>query len=56
MEPKYLWTIKWTQPYNGNNQYMQNLWDMYERLIEQRLEEPGGCAQAKQAIERIMKL
>ena len=56
MEPKYLWTIKWQQPYYGNNRYMQNLWDTYEYILEQKLTQPGGCDQAKKEIERIMKL
>ena len=55
MEPKYLWTIKWTQPYTGYNTYMKDLWTIYEELVERRLED-GDFDEAKQAIERIMKL
>ena len=56
MEPKYLWTIKWQQPYYGNSKYMQNLWALYEEMVERKLEEPDGCDLAKREIERIMRL
>jgi len=56
MKPEYLYTIKWTQPYTGGNQYLQNLWNLYEVMLEKRISEPGGCDQAAKEIERIMKL
>jgi hypothetical protein len=55
MNPKYLYTIRWTQPYTGYNPYMKQLWEMYELMIEKRLEE-GDFTQAQQEIERIKKL
>lgn len=55
MEPKYLWTIKWTQPYSTQNPYLKELWETYEQLVEHRLED-GHFDEAKREIERIMKL
>ena len=57
MEPKYLWTIKWTQPYATNYQrpYMRGLQEQMEQLVEHWLED-GDYSEAKKEIERIMKL
>ena len=55
MNPKYLYTIRWNQPYTQYNNYMRQLWDMYEDMIEKRLEE-GHFDQANLEIKRIMKL
>ena len=55
MEPKYLWTIKWTQPYAAQNPFMKELWATYEQLIEHKLDD-GQFDDARREIERIMKL
>lgn len=55
MNPKYLYTIKWTQPYPTSNKYLQHLWELYEEVIERRLDNKE-FAEAKLEIERIMKL
>ena len=57
MEPKYLYTIRWTQPYATYQMrpYLRHLRNEYERVIEDRLER-NEFNDAKQVIERIMKL
>ena len=57
MEPKYLYTIRWTQPYATYQMrpYLRHLRNEYERVIEDRLER-NEFDDAKQVIERIMKL
>lgn len=57
MEPKYLYTIKWTQPYATNNQrpYMRGLQQQMEQVVEHWLED-GDFTEANEVIERIMKL
>ena len=55
MNPKYLYTIKWTQPYTMTNPFLQNLWQAYEDMIERRLE-AGEFTDAKRELERIMRL
>jgi hypothetical protein len=52
---KYLYTIRWTQPYAGHNPFMQELWNRYEDVVERRIES-GDFTEAKREIERIMKL
>jgi hypothetical protein len=54
---KYLWSIKWTQPYATYQMrpYLRQLREEYELQIEARLAR-GEFDDAKQAIERIMKL
>lgn len=54
MEPKYLYTIKWTQPYATDWQrpYLRGLQEQMERLIEVQLES-GDYSQANTIIERI---
>jgi hypothetical protein len=57
MEPKYLYTIKWTQPYATNYQrpYMRGLQQQMEQVVEHWLED-GDYSDAKAVIERIMAL
>ena len=57
MEPKYLYTIKWTQPYATYQMrpYLRHLRNEYEAVIESRLER-GEFEDAKQVIARIMAL
>ena len=52
MNSKYLYTIKWTQPYSMNNSFLQNLWNTYEDVVERKLEQ-GEFKEANQIIERI---
>ena len=57
MESKYLYTIKWTQPYATNYQrpYMRGLQEQMEQVVEHWLED-GDFKEANEVIERIMKL
>jgi enolase len=57
MNPKYLYTIRWTQPYATYQMrpYLRHLRDEYERVIEDRLER-NEFDDAKQVIERIQRL
>jgi hypothetical protein len=57
MESKYLYTIKWTQPYATNYQrpYMRGLQQQMEQVVEHWLED-GDFREANEVIERIMKL
>lgn len=55
MNPKYLYTIKWTQPYSMTNTFLQNLWNAYEDVVERKLAQ-GEFKEAQQELERIMKL
>ena len=57
MEPKYLYTIKWTQPYATEQMrpYLRHLRDQYEAEVEARLAR-GEFDLAKKEIERIMAL
>jgi len=57
MNPKYLYTIKWSQPYATYQMrpYLRQLRNDYEKAIEAQLERKE-FTQAKEAIERIMKL
>jgi hypothetical protein len=54
MEPKHLYTIKWTQPYSTAHQrpYLRGLHQQMEQLIEHYLED-GDFSEAKLIIERI---
>lgn len=54
---KYLYTIKWTQPYATTYQmpHLQRLQQAIENSIEAQLDRKEWL-QAKQVIERIMKL
>jgi len=55
MKKEHLYTIRWNQPYIGYTPFMQHLWDRYEALIEQRIED-GDVRLAQIELERIMKL
>ena len=57
MNPRYLYTIKWTQPYATTYQrpYMRGLQEQMEQIVEHWLED-GDYSEAKEIIERIMKL
>jgi hypothetical protein len=57
MEPKYLYTIKWTQPYATYQMrpYLRKLRDEYEVQIEARLAR-NEFDDAKAVIARIMAL
>ena len=57
MEPKYLYTFKWTQPYSTYKQrpYLRSQHEAYEQLVESVLED-GDFREANEVIERIMKL
>lgn len=57
MNQKYLWSIKWTQPYATYQMrpYLRHLRDEYEVQIEARLDR-GEFDDAKAVIERIMAL
>jgi len=57
MEPKHLYTVRWTQPYATHQMrpYLRQLRNDYEQMIEAQLER-NHCPEAKQVIERIMQL
>ena len=57
MNSKYLYTIRWTQPYATDTlrPYLRRLQEELERAIEAQVER-NECPQAKEVIERIMKL
>ena len=54
MEPKYLYTIRWTQPYATNylRPYLRQLQEQMEKVIEYNLEH-NDFKEAKSVIERI---
>lgn len=56
MEPKHLFTIRWTQPYpQYNNQYFKDLYKAYEDLVEESID--AGClTEANNVIDRIKSL
>ena len=58
MEPKHLYTIKWTQPYATYKQrpYLRSLQEQLEQKVEQWLEDEPDYPDAKTVLERIMKL
>jgi hypothetical protein len=57
MEPRHLYTIRWTQPYATDHMrpYLRNLREQYEAQIEMRLAR-GEVDDAKAVIARIMAL
>jgi len=57
MEPRHLYTIRWTQPYATYRMrpYLRKLRNDYEKIIEAQLERKE-FTQATEIIERIMKL
>ena len=54
MEPKYLYTVKWTQPYATDWQrpYLRGLQKQMEQVIENILEQ-SDYSEAKEVIDRI---
>ena len=54
MEQKYLYTIKWTQPYATDWQrpYLRGLQKQMEQVIENILEQ-SDYSEAKEVIDRI---
>jgi len=57
MEPKHLYTIRWTQPYATDHlrPYLRGLQEQLEQLVEHWLED-GDYSDANKEIARIMKL
>jgi hypothetical protein len=57
MNPKHLYTIRWSQPYATDQvrPYLRGLQEAMERAIEAQVER-NECPEAKQVIERIMQL
>jgi hypothetical protein len=57
MNPKYLYTIRWTQPYATNHlrPYLRQLQEEMEQVIESLLEH-RQFTQANEVIARIMAL
>ena len=57
MEPKYLYTIRWTQPYATYQMrpYLRQLREDFEKVIETRLER-NEFTEAQEIIKRIMQL
>jgi hypothetical protein len=57
MNPKHLYTVRWTQPYATYQMrpYLRQLRNDYEQMIEAQLERKQW-PEAQQIIKRIMKL
>jgi hypothetical protein len=57
MNPKHLYTVRWTQPYATYQMrpYLRQLRNDYEQMIEAQLERKQW-PEAQQVIKRIMKL
>jgi len=57
MEPRHLYTLRWTQPYSTRYErpYLRSLHEAVERAIEAQVER-NDCPEAKALIERIMLL
>jgi hypothetical protein len=57
MEPKHLYTIRWTQPYATwkMRPYLRHLREEYEQVIEAKLAR-NEFEDGKREIERIMQL
>jgi hypothetical protein len=58
MEPRHLYTIRWTQPYATYKQrpYLRGLQEQLEQTVEQWLVDEPDYPDANAVIERIMKL
>jgi len=58
MEPKHLYTVRWTQPYATYKQrpYLRGLQEQLEQTVEQRLVDEPDYPDAKAVIKRIMQL
>jgi hypothetical protein len=54
MEPKHLWTLKWSQPYNTeySSELVKHLRDLYDELVEQCIDD-GDFEEANQVIAHI---
>jgi hypothetical protein len=57
MEPRHLYTIRWSQPYSNEweRPYLRQLHEAFERSIEAQLER-GEWSEAQEVIERIKRL
>ena len=57
MNPKYLYTIRWTQPYSTDHlrPYLRQLQQELEQYIEYKLES-NDFLEANEEIKRIMSL
>jgi len=57
MEPRHLWTLKWTQPYTTqySNDFMAELHALYLELVEASIDE-GNLDEANEVIDRIKSL
>jgi hypothetical protein len=57
MEPRHLYTLRWTQPYSTQYErpYLRSLHEAVERAIEAQVER-NDCPEAKALIERIRLL
>lgn len=55
MNPKYLYTIQWTQPYSTQFQrpYMRGLQEQMEQVVESWLEDEPNYPEANEVINRI---
>jgi len=58
MNPKHLYTIRWTQPYSTYQQqnYIRSLQEQLEQMVEQWLVDEPDYPDAKAVIKRIMQL
>ena len=58
MNPKHLYTVRWTQPYATYKQrpYLRGLQEQLEQTVEQRLVDEPDYPDAKAVIKRIMQL
>ena len=54
MEPKHIWTLKWSQPYSTeySSDFVAHLRDLYNELVEASLDE-GDFEEANQVIANI---
>jgi hypothetical protein len=57
MEPKHLYSLRWTQPYSTYKErpYLRSLHEAVERAIEAQVER-NDCPEARALIERIRLL
>jgi len=57
MEPKHLWTLKWSQPYSTeySNDFVNELRNLYYELVEQCIDD-GDLTEANEVIDRIKAL
>jgi hypothetical protein len=54
MEPKHLYTLRWTQPYSTHKErpYLRQMHEAVERAIEAQVQR-NHCPEAVELIERI---